>query len=285
MEKGDLIRVDYDAWIVESNELYETTKEDVAKEHDVFEEGRNYGPVTTVAGIGRLIKGLDEHIMKADVGQDYKVDIPPEEGYGARDPKLVELHSMAEIRRLPEFRKKDGPSEPYVGMEIFLKGRSAHIIGVTAGRVRVDFNHQLAGRTLRYEYKVVERVEEMAAKVKAMFEADYRKGEEFDVEIKGDDEVVVQLPEVCKYDQEWFVAKYRFVADLREHLGFKTVKLVEEYVKKEEKAEDAAEAPEGEEKKEEAPGETKEDASEEKKDEEPKDEENKEEAPEEEKEE
>jgi hypothetical protein len=45
------------------------------------------------------------------------------------------------------------------------------------------------------------------------------------------------LPDVCKYDQKWTLAKYKVVADLREALQANPVELIEEYVKQEDKAE------------------------------------------------
>ena len=44
------------------------------------------------------------------------------------------------------------------------------------------------------------------------------------------------LPDVCKYDQKWLLAKYRVVADLREAMSALNVRFIEEYVKKDEAA-------------------------------------------------
>ncbi len=77
-------------------------------------------------------------MLKAEVGKEYEVVIPPEKAAGPRDPKLVELHPVR------EFLKQD--IEPRVGLEVTVKNRPAYITAVTAGRVRVDFNNRLAGK-------------------------------------------------------------------------------------------------------------------------------------------
>ena len=152
MEKGDLVQLEYEGWIAGSDELFDTTKEDLAREHEVFDEERTYGPMYTVVGTGRLIKGLDEHILAAEIDKEYEVEVPPEDAYGERDPKNVETHSMRELARLKV--------EPEYGKVVTIRNKTGWISGIFAGRVRIDFNHRLAGKTLRYKYKVLGKPED-----------------------------------------------------------------------------------------------------------------------------
>jgi hypothetical protein len=39
----------------------------------------------------------------------------------------------------------------------------------------------------------------------------------------------IQLADLCKTDEKWFPAKFRVVADLRNHAGVKTVLFIERY--------------------------------------------------------
>jgi len=116
-------------------------------------------------------------------------------------------------------------------------------VAVTAGRVRVDFNNPLAGRTLRYHMTVTKRAESPEEKVRGILDMDYGLAEQFKVFIK-ETEADVFVPDVCKTDERWFVAKFRVVADLREFAGLAKVRFVEEYEKKveEKKPEPAPEA-------------------------------------------
>ncbi len=228
VKDGDLVYLEYEGWISHpggQEELFDTTDEELAKENDLFDENRAYGEVPTVVGHERLMKGLDEALVGVAVGEEQEVEIPPEKGMGERDPKLVELFPLREFHRQE--------IDPHPGMEVHIKNRHGTVMAVTAGRVRVDFNNRLAGRTLRYKFQVMKRVKGPKAKVQAVLAMDYGDPSEFQIKVqKGVADIVV--PEVCKYDEKWFVGKYRVVSDLRELAKLKTVRFVEEYAQKEE---------------------------------------------------
>lgn len=229
---GDIVLAEFEGWIHDTNELFDTTSESLAREHDMFNEKMVYGPQPLIVGKGRLFSGLDESILKTKVGEEHEVVLPPDKAAGPRDPKLVELHPIR------EFVKQD--IEPRVGLEVTVKNRPAIISAVTAGRVRVDFNNRLAGKTLRYKYKVVEKPSKPAEIAKLLLKMAYGTAEGFDVEHHGKN-YKIKLADACKYDQRWLLAKYRLVTDLREVAGAETISLIEEYAKPEKKAEEKAE--------------------------------------------
>jgi FKBP-type peptidyl-prolyl cis-trans isomerase 2 len=251
IKAGDIVLADFEGWIQDSNELFDTTSESLAKEHDIFNEKMVYGPQPLIVGKGRLFPGLDESLLKAEVGKDYEIVISPDKGAGPRDPKLVELHPLR------EFVKQE--IEPRVGLEVTVKNRPAIITAVTAGRVRVDFNNRLAGRTLRYKYKVVEKPTKPVDVVKLLLKMAYGTADGFEIEHHGKN-FKIKLSDSCKYDQRWMLAKYRLVTDLREVAGAETISFIEEYEKpKKEEAEkkEAPEAKKAEEPKKETPMEKK----------------------------
>lgn len=232
IKAGDVVLAEFDAWIQDSNELFDTTSESVAKENDIFNEKMTYGAQPLIIGKGRLFPGLDESILKAEVGKEYEVVIPSDKGAGPRDPKLVELHPIR------EFVKQE--IEPRVGLEVTVKGKQAIISAVTAGRVRLDFNNRLAGRTLKYKYKIVEKPSKPVEVVKLLLKMSYGSNEGFDIEHHGKN-YEIKLSDSCKYDQRWMLAKYRLVTDLREILGAETITFLEEYEKPQKKEEAEAE--------------------------------------------
>src|SRR5439155_11226000 len=67
--KGSLVKVEYEAW-TEEGELFDTTKRDVAKQHDKFNEQVVYEPLPVLVGSGRVIPGFDEALQAADVGKE-----------------------------------------------------------------------------------------------------------------------------------------------------------------------------------------------------------------------
>jgi FKBP-type peptidyl-prolyl cis-trans isomerase 2 len=225
MEKGDIVQLEYESWIAGTNELFDTTSEDLARKEKVFDEEKKYGPIYAVVGAGRLIQGLDEELLKAEPGKELEAEIPPEKAYGVRDPKNIETLNFNKMARLK--------IEPEVGKSVVIGNRQGWIYAVFAGRVRVDFNHRLAGKTLRYKYKVVSIPKAPEERVKAVIGMNYGRQEEFQLALEGDDSVTLTVPDVCKYDPNWTIAKLRVVSDLREFTGMKTVIMREVYVKKE----------------------------------------------------
>ena len=235
VSKGDIVHVEYNAYLAEGGMLFDTTNADKAKEAEIFNENLTYKPLPLLVGGGRVFPGLDEALAEAKVGELTTVEIPAEKAAGARDPKLVENIALREFFR-QEIR-------PEIGMEVNMKNRVGTVVAVTNRMVRVDFNRRFAGAALRYEFTVLDKVEGDEAKIMAICEMDYGTAEGFRATV-ADDRIVLYLPDVCKYDQKWLLTKYKIVADLREAFGAVTVELVEEYLKKEEKpAEEAPAAP------------------------------------------
>jgi FKBP-type peptidyl-prolyl cis-trans isomerase 2 len=220
--KGDIVRMNFDGWVEDSNELFDTTDAQTATDAGVFNEKITYAPIPVLVGGGRIFPGLEEALEGAELGKEYEVVIPAEKAAGPRDPKLVELIALR------EFLKQD--IEPHIGMEVNIKNRMGTVTAITPGRVRVDFNRRLAGKSLKYRYKVLSKAEGDEEKAKAILEMDYGTFEGFTVNVKGAS-VYIVLPDVCKYDQKWILAKYRVVADLREGMKADKVRFVEEYVK------------------------------------------------------
>ncbi|WP_019177277.1 peptidylprolyl isomerase [Methanomassiliicoccus luminyensis] len=220
--KGDIVRIDFDGWTEDSNEIFDTTNAETAKDNGVYNEKLQYVPIPILVGGGRVFPGLDEALEGAEVGKEYDIVVPAEKAAGQRDPKLVEMLPLR------EFLKQE--IEPHVGMEVNIRNRVGIITAVTAGRVRVDFNRRLAGKNLKYHFKVLSKTEGDEEKVKSILEMDYGTTEGFGITVDGKD-VSIVLPDVGKYDQKWMLAKYRVVADLREALGALNVRFIEEYVK------------------------------------------------------
>lgn len=232
IEKGDIVWLEYDAWTVNPNgtqTLFDTTHEEVAKKEGQFDEKKVYIESPIAMGRGRLFEGLEAAILQAKIGETREVVLPPDKAAGGRDPKLVELRTEREFLRQE--------INPEVGMEVHMGGRRGTITAVSAGRVRVDFNNPLAGKTLKYVFKAVRKATTPEERVRAVIDMDYGLGEQFKIRLQ-DGAAEIQLPDVCKTDEKWFVSKFRVVADLRELSELKTIRFLEEYEKKEPKAEE-----------------------------------------------
>jgi len=238
IEKGDIVWLEYDGWTMNPNgtqTLFDTTHDEVAKKENKFEEKKVYVEVPVVIGHGRLFPGLDEAVLAAKIGELKDVTIPPEKGAGARDPRLVELKTEREFLRQE--------INPELGMEVSVGGRRGLVTAVAAGRIRVDFNNPLAGKTLKYSFKAVRKAQTPEERVQAILDMDYGLADQFRIEIR-DDVAEIRLPDVSKTDEKWFVSKFRVVADIRELSGLRVIRFLEEYERKAEPPkEEKGEAP------------------------------------------
>src|ERR1051326_500044 len=131
LEKGSLVLLDY------------TAREDDAKKSDHYDPTRKYQPRLVSVGEGWVLKGLDEALSKADVGNQMNVEVTPDKAFGERDP--------SKVRMIPQRKLGDKADEVSVGDVIDVDDRTGIVRFVGSGRVQIDFNHRLAGRTLLYE--------------------------------------------------------------------------------------------------------------------------------------
>jgi peptidylprolyl isomerase len=151
LERGSLILVDYTAKVKDSNEIFETTREEEAKKSELFDPTHKYEPRLISIGEGWVLKGLDEALAAANIGDRINVEISPDKGFGERDPNKVRMVAQ---RKLGE--KAD---EVRVGDVIEIDHRTGIVRYVGSGRVQIDFNHRFAGRTLTYDVDIVKKLE------------------------------------------------------------------------------------------------------------------------------
>jgi len=206
-EKGDFILIDYVGRIKETNEVFDTTIEEVAKEHGIYREGAIYEPKLVAVGEGWILKALEEKLLEFEVGEERVVEIPPEKAYGHRDP--------SKIRLIPLKRLLEKGITPRIGMRVEYNGRIAIVRTVGSGRVQLDFNHPLAGKTLVYKVKVVKKLEEREEKILALIHRRIPivEVEKFKIEIE-DGNLTVVVPEEAFYIDGIQVAKRGIANDI-----------------------------------------------------------------------
>ncbi|MEM7821675.1 MAG: peptidylprolyl isomerase [Candidatus Aenigmatarchaeota archaeon] len=173
MRSGDFIYIEYTAKIRDGEEIFDTTKEDVARKAGIFDEKIKYGPLPIIVDAGFTIVGLNDAVKEMEVGEKKKVVIPPEKAFGNRSEELVRL--------IPESRFKEQGVDIIPGSYVMVNNLRGKIISVDGGRVKIDFNHPLAGKNLEYEVEIVKKIEDSIEKIKAI--VNYFTGLE-DVEVK-----------------------------------------------------------------------------------------------------
>jgi len=160
LQKGDFILLEYVAKVKETSEVFDTTVEETAKKEHIYREGEIYEPKLVVVGEGWILKALDESLTTVDVGTPATVEIPPEKAFGARDPEKV--------KRVPLRQLTSKGVTPTLGMRLEYDNKIAIVRAIGAGRVLLDFNPPLAGKTLVYEATVKKKLETQEEKITAL---------------------------------------------------------------------------------------------------------------------
>ncbi len=224
MEKGDIIRLQYDSF-TEDGKLIETTDAEKAKSSGIFDEHTVYKPMVVIVGSGRLLKPLEEEIIKSNVGEEKEILIQPQDAFGVRDPNNVKVISRRELDRREV--------EPEIGKVVKIGDKYGRITTVSPGRVVVDFNHPLAGKAIKYKFKILEKVESELEKIKAIIELNYSKDiDKF--QIDSSEVITITIPDNAKIDENWTVAKFGIVGEIREYVANKDIIFKEIYPKRSE---------------------------------------------------
>jgi len=221
LQKGDFILIDYVAKVKETGEVFDTTIEEVAKKERLYKEGEIYEPKLVVVGEGWVLKALDESFLSMEVGKSSVVEIPPEKAFGLRDPEKV--------RRVPLRQLTARGITPSIGMRIEYDGKTAIVRAIGAGRVLLDFNPPLAGKTLVYEVTVKKKLETEEEKISALIHRRIPavEVEKFKFNVKAKT-LSIEMPEEAFYLEGIQVAKRGIALDIQRFFPeITTVKFIE----------------------------------------------------------
>lgn len=144
IDNGDTISVNY-VGKLEDGTTFDTSLKEVAIEAGTYNQMRSYEPLTFTVGAGQMIKGFDEGVVGMQMGEEKTLTIPPEEAYGEYREEFAREIPLDAVDFTPE-----------VGMRLATdNGLTGTIIDVNENNFVVDFNHELAGKTLIFSVKIV----------------------------------------------------------------------------------------------------------------------------------
>ncbi|AEH07502.1 peptidylprolyl isomerase [Methanothermococcus okinawensis] len=225
MEKGKLVKISYNGYV--NGKLFDTTDEELAKKEGIYSPTMIYGPVTVSVGSGMLVPGLDEALLEMEVGEERELELPPEKAFGKRDPSKVKIVSIKEFKK--------HKVNPVVGMPITIDGNVGKVASVNGGRVLVDFNHELAGKPVKYVLKVEEVVEEPEEIVKELIKLYMPRTNTDDVKIKlTKNTATINLPENTVFMKNLQMIKMAIANEIIKRLGVEKVSFVDTFLKKKE---------------------------------------------------
>jgi peptidylprolyl isomerase len=223
LQKGNFILLDYVAKVKETGEVFDTTLEETAKKEHMYKEGDTYEPKLVVIGEGWVIKPLDENLTTMEVDKTTVLEIPPDKAFGPRDPEKV--------KRVPLKQLLAKDLTPTLGMRIEYGGKSATIRAIGAGRVLLDFNPPLAGKTLIYDTTIKKKLETAEDKITALIHRRIPAVEQakFQFTVKSRT-VNIDMPEEAFYLEGVQLAKRGIALDIQRFLEeVTTVKFAETF--------------------------------------------------------
>ncbi len=155
------MELNYIGRIENSGEIFDLTDPEVAEEEDIQQE-RELKPIKILLGKGYILESLEEKIEGMDVGDEETFQVSKEDAFGSRESDKIKTVSKKEF--------KEHEVRPHRGMPVEIDGKQGRILSVSSGRVKVDFNHPLAGRDLEYTVEILKKIDDKEEQAEAILE-------------------------------------------------------------------------------------------------------------------
>lgn len=212
IKEGSFVKIDYVAKIAENETIFDTTIKEVAQKAGIFSQKKVYEPMLIVVGREWLPSVVEKALLDKHVGDELEVPVPFKYAFGPHDPSKIKLVPRREFQKLQ--------INPQKGEYIEIGGQEGLILSVTPGRVRIDFNHKLAGKDLHYTVYIRQVINEELEKIQALINRRLPGADISDSIITvADDSLSIMLPHRVRYYEYIQFAKKNIVKDLAEILG------------------------------------------------------------------
>jgi len=121
-----------------------TNIEQIARDNGIYSKEYNYIPSAVNVGYDTLPEGFYAELIGKEAGAKGTVLVPPELAYGKRSNDKIHSINKKEIKGSPKIGEVI--SNPDYGKGTIVKRIGSEFI--------VDFNHELAGKEIEYEYEI-----------------------------------------------------------------------------------------------------------------------------------
>ena len=124
-----------------------TLKGDVG---EVLDKSTEEDPFVFLMGVEAIVRGLERTLTGKSEGEEFTVTLQPEDAYGERSPDLI--GEVARSQFPPDMELRPGlrfQGEVAGGIRMFT------VNGFEGDKVTIDANHELAGKTLNFEVRIV----------------------------------------------------------------------------------------------------------------------------------
>ncbi|VVB74159.1 Putative FKBP-type peptidyl-prolyl cis-trans isomerase [uncultured archaeon] len=162
--------------------VFDTNILEIAKSSGVFDERRTYKPLDIIVGEKELLERVENELATMTEGEKRIVKMLAKEAFGEREAELV--------RVVPLQNFLEQKINPFPGLVVRISNAVGKVQSVSSGRVRVDFNHPLAGREIEYHVELVKEIKDKKEIAEKIFEKYYSRVPGTKKELDGDKMVV-----------------------------------------------------------------------------------------------
>jgi FKBP-type peptidyl-prolyl cis-trans isomerase SlyD len=187
-KKGDFVEIKF-VGRLEDNTIFDLNDKELAKKENI--QAHIHDKTIICLGFKDVVQGLDDFLIDKEENKKLEITIQPELGFGKRDAKYFSM--------IPLNKFKDQKFAPMPGLRIEVDGTPGTIKSVSGGRVLVDFNHPLAGHTLKYEVTIQRIVSDLKEKVSSLLETNLHMHKNYQIE-ETNGEIIIKsdLPQELK---------------------------------------------------------------------------------------
>jgi FKBP-type peptidyl-prolyl cis-trans isomerase 2 len=138
-QNGDTVSVDY-VGTLDNGTVFDTSIKAEAQKAGLPLRP-SYSPLEFTVGAGQMIAGFDKGVVGMKEGETKTVHLTPSEAYGEKRADAIISVPIANV-----------PNGTKVGSQLSASnGAPGVVIEVNATHVKIDFNHELAGKALNFK--------------------------------------------------------------------------------------------------------------------------------------
>jgi len=181
-----------------------------------------------VVGQEMVVQGLDKALENKNLNEEYESSFSTKEGFGERHRNL--------LKTIPLAKFTEQKINPQPGMVLALDNQPVKIVAVSGARVTADFNNPLAGKDIKYKFKILRKVTDKKEKAEVLMKFFFRFLPKYEIK---EDKVFVKLPKGLESIIDYHKKKFTELSGL--HLVFEELKAEDK--KSAEKTEESEEEP------------------------------------------